>query len=121
MCKKFELLENDFIRDPSDLATYIVRITEELHKVGIRMIQETLEDMNAMLNASANEEEIVREQCRAREDALRRERTLERDKKILQAEKQDLLNRNASLQDENATLQDEISRLQEQLAKLLDK
>ena len=29
----------------------------------------------------ANEEEIVREQCRAREDALRRERTLERDNK----------------------------------------
>ncbi len=52
MCTKFDLLENEFIREPSDLAAYIYRITEELHKVGIRMIQETLEDMDEMLNKS---------------------------------------------------------------------
>lgn len=50
--EKFNLLEDEFIRDPSDLAAYIYRITEELHKVGIRMIQETLEDMDEMLNKS---------------------------------------------------------------------
>lgn len=59
----------------------------------------------------ANEAEIVREQCRAREDALRRERTLERDKNRLLAE-------NASLQDENAFLQNEIVSQQEEIALL---
>lgn len=50
--QKFDLLEDEFIRDPSDLATYICRLTEELHKLGLRMIQETLEDMDEMLNDS---------------------------------------------------------------------
>lgn len=59
----------------------------------------------------ANEAEIVREQCRAREDALRRERTLERDKKRLLAE-------NATLQSENSSLQSEITSLRKQLAEL---
>ena len=58
----------------------------------------------------ANEAEIVREQCRAREDALRRERTLERDKNRLMAE-------NASLQDENASLRKQIAQLQAQISK----
>lgn len=51
--KKFESLENEFIRNPSDLATYVVKITEELQRIGVRMIQETLEDMDEMLNASS--------------------------------------------------------------------
>ena len=50
--QKFDLLEDEFIRNPSDLASYIYRLTEELHKIGIRMIQETLEDMDKMLNDS---------------------------------------------------------------------
>ena len=58
----------------------------------------------------ANEAEIVREQCRAREDALRRERTLERDKKRLLAE-------NASLQDENASLRKQLAEFQAQQSK----
>ena len=62
----------------------------------------------------ANEAEIVREQCRAREDALRRERTLERDNNRLLAE-------NASLQDENASLQDENASLRKQIAELQSK
>ena len=65
----------------------------------------------------ANEEDMIREHCRAREDALRRERTLERDNKILRAEKQELLDKNTSLQNENASLQTELSALREQLAK----
>lgn len=59
----------------------------------------------------ANEAEIIREQCRAREDALRHERTLERDKKRLLAE-------NATLQLENNSLQSEITSLRKQLAEL---
>lgn len=59
----------------------------------------------------ANEAEIVREQCRAREDALRRERTLERDKNRLLAE-------NTSLQSKNSSLQNEITSLRKQLAEL---
>ena len=59
----------------------------------------------------ANEEEIVREQCRAREDALRRERTLERDNKILQEKYQQALDEKASLLDERASLLNERASL----------
>ena len=52
----------------------------------------------------ANEKEIVREQCRARADALRRERTLERDNKILLQQKQ-------ALQDEIASLRKQLDEL----------
>ena len=47
---------------------------------------------------------MIREHCRSREDALRRERTLERDNKIWQ--------------EKYRALQDELSALREQLAKL---
>ncbi len=66
----------------------------------------------------ANEEEIVREQCRAREDALRRERTLERDNKILQEKYQLSQDKVATLQDEKASLLDENALLRKQLAEL---
>ena len=56
----------------------------------------------------ANEEQIVREQCRAREDALRRERTLERDNKILLKEKK-------ALQDEIASLRKQLAEFQTQV------
>ena len=58
----------------------------------------------------ANEAEIIREQCRAREDALRRERTLERDKNRLLAEKTALLDENASLRKQLAELQAQSSK-----------
>ena len=58
----------------------------------------------------ANADDIVRQQCRAREDALRRERTLERDKNRLLAE-------NASLQDENASLRKQLAELRAQSSK----
>ena len=45
----------------------------------------------------ANSDDIIREQCLAREDAERRERTLERDKKILSEEIAQLKNQNAQL------------------------
>lgn len=45
----------------------------------------------------ANADEIVRQQCRARQDAERRERTLERDNRILKAQNADLLQKNGAL------------------------
>lgn len=64
----------------------------------------------------ANEAEIVREQCRAREDALRRERTLERDNNRLLAEKASLLDEKASLLNEKASLLDERASLLDERA-----
>ena len=69
----------------------------------------------------ANEAEIVREQCRAREDALRLERTLKRDNKRLLEENALLQNEKASLQDELISLQDEKVSLQDENTLLQDK
>lgn len=80
---------------------------EELHMVAQN--DEYLQEAASCIQI-ANAEQIVREQCRAREDALRRERTLERDKKLLKKQ-------NASLLKENASLTDEITYLKEILAK----
>lgn len=50
--KKFEELENEFIKEPTDIASYVLRLTEELHQLGVQMIKETLEDIDEMLNKS---------------------------------------------------------------------
>ena len=65
----------------------------------------------------ANEAETVREQCRAREDALRRERTLERDNNRLLAENASHQEKIASLQDENASLRKKLAELEAQHSK----
>ena len=49
---KFEKLEDDFMKEPSKLAEYVIGLTEELHNLGLRMIQESLEQMDEMLNKS---------------------------------------------------------------------
>lgn len=49
---KFEKLEDDFMKEPSKLAEYVTGLTEELHNLGLRMIQESLEQMDEMLNKS---------------------------------------------------------------------
>ena len=49
---KFEKLEDDFIKEPQKLAEYILNLTDELHNLGLRMIQESLEEMNTMLRKS---------------------------------------------------------------------
>ena len=49
---RFEELENEFIREPQKMAEYVIGLTEELHNVGKRMIQESLETMDEMLQAS---------------------------------------------------------------------
>ena len=80
----------------------------------LKMLAENNEYMEETVEALyvANADEIVRQQCRAREDAERRERTLERDNKKLKEEL-------AGLKGENAELKDElerITRLTKQLA-----
>ena len=48
----FENLEDEFFKHPEKMAEYVKGITKELHKVGLLMIQETLEQMNQQLKDS---------------------------------------------------------------------
>ena len=48
----FENLEDEFFKHPKKMAEYVKGITEELHKVGLLMIQESLEQMNQQLKDS---------------------------------------------------------------------
>lgn len=50
--RKFEKLEDDFMKEPTKMAEYVLGLTEELHGLGIRMIQESLESMDKMLDES---------------------------------------------------------------------
>lgn len=50
--KKFEKLEDEFMREPTKIAEYVLGLTEELHKLGLEMIKESLESMNQMLRDS---------------------------------------------------------------------
>lgn len=49
---KFEKLENEFMKEPLKLAEYVLSLTDELHNLGLRMIQESLDSMNEMLRKS---------------------------------------------------------------------
>ena len=49
---RFEKLEDEFLKDPTRLAEYIHGITDELHKLGVEMIKESLETMDRMLQES---------------------------------------------------------------------
>ena len=49
---RFEKLEDSFMREPQKFAEYVLGLTEELHNLGLRMIQESLEEMNTMLRNS---------------------------------------------------------------------
>lgn len=49
---KFEHLENEFLKHPTQIAEYITGLTAELHNLGLRMIQESLELMDQMLQES---------------------------------------------------------------------
>lgn len=48
----FENLEIEFLKHPEKIAEYVKGVTKELHKVGLLMIQETLEEMNQQLKDS---------------------------------------------------------------------
>ena len=49
---RFEKLEDSFMREPQKFAEYVHGLTKELHNLGLRMIQESLEEMNTMLRNS---------------------------------------------------------------------
>lgn len=49
---RFEKLEDEFMKEPQKLAEYVLGLTDELHNLGLRMIQESLEEMNQMLRKS---------------------------------------------------------------------
>lgn len=49
---RFEKLEDDFMKETQKLAEYVLGLTEELQNLGLRMIQESLEEMNTMLRKS---------------------------------------------------------------------
>ena len=49
---RFEKLEDEFMKNPQQLAEYITGITSELHKLGLQMIRESLENMDEMLRES---------------------------------------------------------------------
>ena len=49
---RFEKLEDDFIKNPLQMAEYVMGLTEELHKLGLCMIKESLEQMDEMLQRS---------------------------------------------------------------------
>lgn len=49
---EFEKIEDDFIREPTDISTYVLKITDILHRLGVRMIEETLEYLSLLLKES---------------------------------------------------------------------
>lgn len=49
---KFEKLENNFLRDPADIAGYVLGITNEIYKLGLEMIKESLELLDQMITES---------------------------------------------------------------------
>lgn len=49
---KFEKLENNFLRNPKDIAGYVLGITNELHNLGLEMIKESLELLDQMITES---------------------------------------------------------------------
>lgn len=49
---KFEELENGFLKNPTKIAEYVIGLTEELHQLGLHMVQESLEMMDQMLQES---------------------------------------------------------------------
>lgn len=48
----FEKLEDEFFKNPQHMAEYVQSLTEELHKIGLLMLEESLENMNQLLKES---------------------------------------------------------------------
>lgn len=106
--------------DKANKIDYWARVFKAKTWEELKMLAKENEYLNEAADSiyKANAEEIVRQQCRAREDAERRERTLERDNKLL---KQDLANLQegfATLQEDNAALQEDRLALQARIAEL---
>ena len=80
------------------------------------MLAKNNESMQEAVNSiyMANADEMVRQQCLAREEAERHERTMLRDMKALK-------DKNAELEDENSGLKDENNGLKDENKELKDK
>ena len=50
--KIFEKLETDFMNDPTKMAELVRGVTDEIHKLGLRIIQECLEDTDKLIGQS---------------------------------------------------------------------
>ena len=114
--------------DKANRIDYWARLFKAKTWEDLKMLAQNNEYLEEAANSiyQANAKEIVRQQCRAREDAERRERTLIRNynrvidelnttKEALDSEK----SINTSLQNENASLQNENTSLQNENAALL--
>lgn len=49
---RFEKMEDEFMKNPTKIAEYVRNLTDELHQIGLRMIKESLETMDVMLQKS---------------------------------------------------------------------
>lgn len=85
----------------------------------IKMLAKDNEYLEAAANSlyEANADRMVRERCIARKLAERRERTLERDIKLLKEENSGLKEQNSNLEECISSLEDRIRELEEQLSK----
>ena len=54
---KFEKLQGVFLESPSDIASYVLELTEELHKWGLMVIQESLEQLDQLYVKSSRRKE----------------------------------------------------------------
>ena len=48
----FEVLEKKFMEDPTKMAELVAGVTEEVHKIGLKIIQECLEDTDKLIRES---------------------------------------------------------------------
>lgn len=86
----------------------------------LKMLADNNEYMEETVEALyiANANEIVRQQCRAREDAEKRERTLLRDNRKLKDENEELKDKNEELKDENAMLKEDMAYWKQRVKEL---
>ena len=49
----FEKMQGRFFENPSDIASYVLDVTEELQKLGLQMIKETIEQLDEMYRKSS--------------------------------------------------------------------
>lgn len=50
--KKFEKIVDEFISDPTKMAEFVTVLSDELSKVGVQVITETLEGLNQYIKGS---------------------------------------------------------------------
>ena len=51
--KKFENIEDEFIKDPHDISSYVINVKEVLEDLGVVIIKEMLEDLDQLIKDSS--------------------------------------------------------------------